>query len=196
MYIKHHTTSFISFLLHRIRLLHLFPVSFASPILGGTGVGPCWVSSVWLPFSVDCPLEDFCLLHLAVRLSLFVFIVTAVPWVARVIFCPLWYCPVCHTKATWNQMLPLIGVHRSWFLTLHHRCVCSPSARQYTHWTRGFFSRFIPLDPPCSVKMVNRAASCRMWLFITHGRSWAQSGWIFRSHAHRMGEGNSPIPVP
>jgi hypothetical protein len=62
IYKKHHTTFFISSLLHRIRLLYQFPASDVIPILGGIGAGSFWVPSVWLPFSAHCSWEDFCLL--------------------------------------------------------------------------------------------------------------------------------------
>jgi hypothetical protein len=64
--------------------------------------------------------------------STFIIFFIAVPRVARVLICPLQHCPACHSKATWNQGSPLLGVHRFWLLTLHHRCACSPSVRQCT----------------------------------------------------------------
>jgi hypothetical protein len=40
-YVKHYTTTFISSLPRRIRLILLYPGSFFIPILCGTGAGPC-----------------------------------------------------------------------------------------------------------------------------------------------------------
>jgi hypothetical protein len=61
-YKKNHTTFFISPLLDQICLLYLLPCLAVALILGGAGDGPCWVSSVWLPFSVVCSWEDSCVL--------------------------------------------------------------------------------------------------------------------------------------
>jgi len=69
---------------------------------------------------------------------------------------------------------------------------CSPSARQFVHPELGDFSlKFSLLDLLCSIKMSNRAASCRMWLFITYGWSWVCRGWIFTSNALRGNEVHS-----
>ena len=146
MCVKHHNTSFISSRLHRIRMFNFFPFSCPTPTLGGLWDGPCWVSSVWLPLSSVLS-EDLCSFLLpSCVLSCFL-IVIAVSWVARDVCCPLRYSPACRSKAAWIRGSPLLEVHRSWFLTLHRRCICSPSAR----WCMGFFSRFTPLDPPCCV---------------------------------------------
>jgi len=59
MHVKHHNTSFIFSRLHRIRLFNFFPFSCPNPMLGGLWDGPCWVSSVWFPFSSVLS-EDLC----------------------------------------------------------------------------------------------------------------------------------------
>jgi hypothetical protein len=75
MYKKHHTTFFISSLLHRIRLLYQFPVSDVIPILGGIRAGSSWVPSVWLPFSAHCSWEDFCLLLFQIIIIIIIIII-------------------------------------------------------------------------------------------------------------------------
>jgi len=128
MNVKHHRTSFISSWFHRIRLFNSIPFSCPTPMLGGLWDGPCWVSSVWLPFSSVLS-EDLCsFLLLDCVLSCFLNIIAG-PRVARDVLCPLRYSPACRSKAAWIPESPLLEVHRSWCLTLHRRCICSPSAR-------------------------------------------------------------------
>jgi hypothetical protein len=109
-------------------------------------------------------------------ITIFVFTLIAVPLVSRVMFCPLQYCPTCPSKGTWNQGSPLLAFDRLWFLTLHYRRSSCLLAWQFTLLTSRLFLRFTPLDLPCSVKTFKRATSYRMWLFMMHRWSWAQTG--------------------
>ena len=141
MYVKHHTTSFISSRLHRISLFSSFSFSCPFPMWDGLWDGPCWVSSFRLPFS-SVQSEDLCSFLLPGCVLQFCFlIIIAVPRVARDVFCPLQYSPACRSKAAWIRGSPLLRVHHSRFLNLHRRCICSPSAQYCTPWTRGFFFR-------------------------------------------------------
>jgi hypothetical protein len=72
---------------------------------------------VWLPLFADCSWEDCSVLHCPTCSSFFVFILITIPLVPRVKFCPLQYCPTCHSKAAWKQGLPLLGVHVFFFIS-------------------------------------------------------------------------------
>ena len=107
------------------------PFTCPTPILGGIWDGPCSVPPLLLPF-YSVQLQNLCSF------------IPPVSQVTQNISSPLKYSPACPSKAAWNRRSPLLEVRRSWFLTLHPRYVCSPSAL-------GVFFRFTPLDPPCSI---------------------------------------------
>jgi hypothetical protein len=134
-------------------------------------------------------------------------IMIAVPRVARDVFCPLRYSPACCNKAAWIRGSPFLEVQRSWFLTLHRRCICSPSARQCTPCTRGLFSRFTPLDPPCSVSTASHLVGCNYLLLmdglvcrevsgLCHKLHYCTPGLVRTSAGSTPYKGaNSPIPI-
>jgi hypothetical protein len=64
------------------------------------------------------------------------------------------------------------GVHRFWFLTLHHRCACIPAAQQFTPWTRRFCFLGLLLYNRCVMLGCSTGLPLVEWDFITHGRSW------------------------
>jgi hypothetical protein len=77
-----------------------------------------------------------------------VFILITIPLVPRVKFCPLQYCPTCHSKAAWNQGLPLLGVHV--FFYFLPSTIDAPAVHQHVSIHLGirdffniYFSRFI-----------------------------------------------------
>jgi len=98
-----------------------FPFSCPTPILGAIWDGPCSVPPVWLPFYSVLP-QDLCSF------------LPPVSQVAHNISFTLQYSPVCPSKAAWNRGSPLFEVSRFWFLTLHRRYVCNPSAIGIFFW--------------------------------------------------------------
>jgi len=149
MYVKHHNTSFISSQFHRIRLFNFFPFSCPTLMLGGLWDGPCWVSSVWLPFSSVLS-EDLCSYLLPGCVLHFCFlIIIAVPRVARDVFCPLQCSPACRSKAAWIRGSPLLEVLGFSPSTADASVVPRHGS---VHLGLGdIFSSFTPLDLPCSI---------------------------------------------
>jgi len=120
-------------------------------------------------------------------ISLFVFVITSLPTVPRIIFCPLQCCPVCHSKAAWNQGSPLLRVQPFGFLT------STPNApavhqRSSLHLVLGnIFPRFPPVGPLCSAEDFQEGCLLQdVTDFIMYGRSSAYRGQIFVSYAPRM----------
>jgi hypothetical protein len=150
MYVKHHNTSFITSWPHWIRLFNFFPIYCPTLMLGGLWDGPCWISSVWLPLASVLS-EVLCSFLLLGSVLSCLRINFAVPRVARDVFCQQRYSLACRTKAAWIRMSPLLEFHLSWSLTLHRRCICSPSARYCKPWIRVIFFEAYSLDLPCSV---------------------------------------------
>ena len=152
MYMKHHNTSFISSWLHRIRLFNYFPFFCPSPMLGGNWHGPCWFSLVRLPFSLVLS-EDLCSFLLPGCVLSFFLIIIAVPRVrvARDFFCPLRYSPACRSKAAWIRGSPLLKFTVLGFLPSTADASAVPRHGSVHLGLGDFFSRFTPLDLPCSV---------------------------------------------
>ena len=151
MYVRHHNTSFISSRLRRIRLFNVFPIACPTLMLGGLSDGPCRVSSVRLPFS-SVPSEDLCsfLLPGCALQFCFLFII-AVPPVARDVSV---HCSIAPPAAV--RLLQSEGRHFSQFTVLGFlpsTAVASVVPRHGSVHLRlkDFFSRFTPLDPPCSI---------------------------------------------
>jgi len=151
MYVKHHNTSFISSRPYWIRLFNSFPFSCPTLMLGGLWGGPCCVSSVWLPFS-SVMSEDLCSFLLPGCVLQFCFlIIIAVPRVAIDVFCPLQYNPACRSKAAWIWGSPLPKFTILGFLSSTADASVVPWHGSVHLGLGNFFSRFTPLDPPCSV---------------------------------------------
>jgi len=89
MYVKDHNTSFMSYRLHRIRLFKGFQLSCPTPMLCGHWDGPCWVPSVWLPFSSVLPEDLRSFLLPGCVLQFCFLIIIAVSRVVGDVFCPL-----------------------------------------------------------------------------------------------------------
>lgn len=116
----------------RIRWLHLFTVSVVILMVDGIGDGPEFLRYGYRSLVAQYRIALMAILHHGYN---FFFNLLVVPRVARVLCCPLRYCPACHNKATWNRGSSLAVVLHFWLLTRYHRCACSPSARYCTPWT-------------------------------------------------------------
>jgi hypothetical protein len=191
MYMKHHNTSFISPWLHRMHLLHSFPFSSLNPILGEIWDGPCWVSSLWVPFP-SVLLEDLCYFLLP-SFVLFSFLITiAVPPVARDIFCHCCIAPpaavrLLETEGCYFSRITVLG-----FLPSTANASVVPRHSSVHLRIGDFFCLILEIR---RVLLIKRATSCRIWLFITHGRSWAKEA-IYSHHMPLERVKADPFPTP